>query len=321
MELNKGQGENRQNQGYILILMAGILWGSIGIFVNLLKEMGVDTATIAFLRLFCGWSLLLPILLVLYGRKAFAVDKTTLFYCVLSGLFSQALFNFSYNVSIEKVGMATGCILLYTAPIFVTLMSRMVFGEEIGARKLAALAVNVAGCILTVTGGNFSEVRFSAVGVAAGIAAGFFYALMTIFGQKMSGKCLPLTITFYSFLTGWAVMLFLARPWQCEALAAALQFKGTDSPVLLLTALGYGLIPTVGSYFCYMKGFSMNLETSKVPVVASVETVVAAFAALLLFQEPLGAGKVAGIALVLASIAIMNAEGKQTGGKSVDKKA
>ena len=50
----------------------------------------------------------------------------------------------------------------------------------------------------------------------------------------------------------------------------------------------------------------MDLETSKVPVVCSVETIVASVTGVFLFNENLGGMKLLGIALVLCSIAVMN---------------
>ena len=78
------------------------------------------------------------------------------------------------------------------------------------------------------------------------------------------------------------------------------------SSKLLLVIFGYGLIPTVGSYILYLQGLSRKLETSRVPVIASVETIVAAVIGILIFHESASFVKLIGIALVVASIAIMN---------------
>ena len=60
------------------------------------------------------------------------------------------------------------------------------------------------------------------------------------------------------------------------------------------------------AYIVYYGGMSRITETSKVPVIASVETVVAAVIGLVAFGQTLGAVKILGIALVLCSIAVMN---------------
>lgn len=295
----------QQKKGYLMILTAGILWGSIGFFVTVLKELGAASSTIAFLRIGVGAVLLIPMMLAMGGKKLFQIDRKGLLVCAVLGVFSQALFNFMYTVSIEEVGVATGSVLLYTSPIFVCLMSGIFFREQIGSVKIAALIINIFGSILTVTGGEFSVIRFSVYGVAAGVAAGFLYALMTIICTA-AGEYEPLTVVFYSFVFGALTLAVITPPWENLGNIISLPF--------LLAAAGYGLIPTVGSYFFYMKGLAQKLETSKVPVVASIETVVAAVIGIFVFSESAGFVKLVGIGCVLLSIAIMNMT--KTPGKS-----
>ena len=60
------------------------------------------------------------------------------------------------------------------------------------------------------------------------------------------------------------------------------------------------------AYIVYYNGLSKITETSRVPVLASVETVVAALIGLVVFGQSLGIVKIVGIALVMISIALMN---------------
>lgn len=290
--------EKQHKSGYLMILMAGILWGTIGFFVHTLSELGAESSTIAFLRIFSGGLILVPVILVTSRGALFRVDKKALAVCIILGIFCQGLFNYSYNESISRVGVATAAVMLYTSPVFVCIMSRIFFHEKIGAVKLAALALNVAGCILTVTGGDFSTIHFSVYGVGAGVMAGFLYALMTVISKTATENYHPLTIMFYSFMFGAAFLAVLSQPW--------LDISRVMSGRFFLGAVGYGLVATVGPYCFYLKGLSMKLETSRVPVIASIETVVAAVIGLVLFSETGGAMKLAGIVCVVASIAIMN---------------
>ena len=286
-----------QRKGYFMVLIAGCLWGTNGFFVSILGDLGVQSSTVAFLRLAVAAILLALIMLVMGGKKLFKIDKYGLLACLALGIFSQALFNYSYNEAIDHIGVAMACILAYTSPIFVCIMSRLFFKEKIGPVKIIALAVNIIGCILTVTGGNFTSIKFSVYGAGAAVLAGFLFALMTIISTTTTSYH-PLTILFYSFVFGAVSLGVIARPWNAIVQAASLP--------LLLAVLGYCLIATVGSYFIYLRGLSKKLETSKVPVVTSVETVVATFIGIFVFSEAIGLVKLIGIGLVLASIVIMN---------------
>ena len=75
---------------------------------------------------------------------------------------------------------------------------------------------------------------------------------------------------------------------------------------MLLVLIGFGIVPSAMGYIIYYAGISKVTETSRIPVLASVETVVAAVVGLAAFGQGLSLMKVVGIALVLCSIAVMN---------------
>ena len=67
----------------------------------------------------------------------------------------------------------------------------------------------------------------------------------------------------------------------------------------------YALIPTAIGYLLYYQGVQRIRESSKVPVIASVETVTAALLGVLVLGEQLSLIHYLGIAVVLLSIVLM----------------
>lgn len=289
-----------QTLGYLQIFLAGCLWGTIGLFVTLLNQLGADDAFVSFMRLFTAC--LGTLALVLLGREgasALRIDRRTLVLTFFMGLFGQAVFNLCYAQAIRTAGVATAAVLLYTAPVFVYIMAMIFFKEAPAGRKAVALLLNVGGCALTVTGGNLTSLSLGTAGLISGVLAGFFYALSTVLSKAAAGRGHPTAITFYAFLFA-TLSLILLQPsllWSRPHLSA---------PILAL-GLGYGLLSTVLAYLFFMAGLAKGLEASRVTIIASVETVVAALIGVLVFREAMGPGKLLGIALVLASIAVMNA--------------
>lgn len=301
------RADNRSNAtaGYIMVLCAGILWGSIGFFVRKLSELGAGTGLIAFMRIFCAWLILIPLLLVMSlktGRNYFSISKKGLLQCVIMGVVTQAFFNLSYSGCINTVGVAMGSVLLYTAPIFVSVLSKLLFKEEINARKGISLVINIIGCFIMVTGGDLSVLKVSGIGILLGIGAGFFYAMVTILGKFTSNEVDPFTLVFYNFLFGWISLAIFTNPIP--------EMMALSSPGFWLLGFGYGLIPTVGSYLFYMNGISHDVELSKVPIIASVEPIIATIIGLLVFSENIGLINAAGLVIVLVSIVLMNTGGK-----------
>ena len=298
--------DSNATTGYILVLCAGILWGSIGFFVRKLNGLGVDTELTAFMRIFCAWIILIPLLLGMSlksGRNYFKISKKGLLQCFIMGLVTQAFFNLSYSGCINSVGVAMGSVLLYTAPIFVSILSRLLFKEEINARKGISLVINLLGCFIMVTGGDLSVLKVSGIGILLGIGAGFFYAMVTILGKFTSDEVDPFTMVFYNFLFGWISLTLISNPIPKIAAVSDLHFW--------LLAFGYGLIPTVGSYLFYMNGISHDVELSRVPIIASVEPIIATIIGLLVFGENITLVNALGLIIVLFSIVLMNSGRKE----------
>ena len=290
---------SEQNKGYLLVLAAGALWGSIGFFATLLSDMGMNAGPVAFYRVLSSAVMLaLTLLIKGKGTALFRISRRGLVSCMLIGFVSQALYNVCYMNTIEQNGMATAAVFLYTSPIYVALLSRLFFREPLTANKIVAIAVNIVGCVLTVTGGAFADVRITAFGLVMGLLAGFTYGLLPILSRTGATEEDPYTVAFYGQLFGTLLLFFLIRPYQ--NIGTALTWK------VLLVLAGFGIVPSAMAYIAYYGGLAKITETAKVPVIASVETVVAAVIGRLAFGQRVGPVKILGIALVLCSIVIMN---------------
>ena len=302
----------KSNLGYVLVLIAALMWGSIGIFVKGISALGVSSQSMAAFRLLSGAVLMAPVLAFMgcqggarEGKASgplalFKASPKELVPCALLGIIGLATANTLYYECMGEVGMSTASVLLYTSPVFGVMLGRVLYREDVTPNKLVAIAFNIGGCVLAVTNGDLSGFHFSVWGVTSGVIAGFCGASLAVFSRIATKTVHPLAVTFWGLDFGGAVMAAIAAPW--PDVAAAM------SPQLLLLFFGFGLIPTAVAYVLYMQGLSMGLETSKVPVVMSFETVVTVLLGIGVYAEPAGAIKVLGIVLVLASILIMNTD-------------
>lgn len=285
----------------MICLGSGFL-GTVGYFVSILSNEGISTTTAAFIRLSLGAFFMFFIILLRSGYKALIIDKKAILLCVILGIFSQAIFNIANNTAISYLGVATASILLYTSPIFVTILSYILFKETITNVKIIALIVNIMGCFLMVTGGNLSTFEVSLTGVISGILASLCYSAVPIIGKINSNKIDPLVTIFYSFLFGTLIMGVIAKPWN--------EIISFTSNNVWIHILAFGLIPTVLAYTLYFKGLSKNVEASKASVVASTEIVVATAIGGFVFNEKLGTINYLGVLLLLGSIFMMNLTSK-----------
>lgn len=289
--------EMDERKSYVLIFIAGCLWGVQGLFMKLLGAAGSTSLFTSFGRIFLGFLIMLVITLIKGGPKALKVSRRTLISCILLGIFCQAMYNYAYSSAVAMVGMAMASVLLYTAPVFASIYSKIFFKERFTGQKVIALVMNVAGCILVITGGHFENLSLNTAGVIFGILSGVTYALVPIFGRTATdGETSdPFAVSTYNFLFG-AIALGLFRPWVTVA--------DPLSPDLIKPLIMLAFFSTVLPYLLYYTGLRSIKESSKVPVIASIEMVVATLLGVLVFHETMGIGNIIGIFILLASIAL-----------------
>ena len=280
-------------KGALAILGTGVLWGSIGVFVAELAALGSTPALTGFMRMAFGFLIVLP---VAAAHRSLRIDRRALTSCAMLGLLAHAPFNVFYGLSVPANGVALGAVLLYTAPVFTALASAILFGERFSLRKLLALGINIIGCVLAVTGGDFSgsSSGVTIAGVLFGLGSGFFYGMVPILGKVAGQRADPFAVSTWSYLFTAIALLVFTRP--------PLALLG-DTGISVL-GFFYGLITAALPYLLYYFGVQKIRDTSRVPVFASIELVIAAVIGVAFYSEPLGLVNVAGIILVLVSIAL-----------------
>ena len=283
---------------YALIMLSGILWGTIGLFVKVLDAKGSTSEYTTFMRMFFAFMLLFAITLVKEGIGSFRIGRSTLISCALLGFVSMSLNNLCYTNAVSRLGMSLAAAILYMAPIFTSIQSKLLFHEKIGRSKLIALAFNVLGCVLAATGGRLSLEGVSVIGLLFGIGAAFAYSTQNIFGRLATDEASPFVVATYNFFFAAVFTLVVARPFST--------IGDPFEPQLLIWGLLFGLIPTTIAYLLYFAGIQGLTETSKVPVFCSLELVVATVLGGLLFNENLPPASLAGTAMILISIMLMN---------------
>lgn len=286
-----------KNIGGIQVFTAGAIWGTIGLFITQLNRCGSDSMMTSLLRVLFAFLIMSVITTVKSGPRSFIVDGKTLLSCALLGIICHGIYNVFYSIAVVKAGVTISAVLLNIAPVFTALTSLVMFSERLTPIKLFAIAVNVLGCILAVTGGDISLAGLSVTGILFGIGAGFCYSLTAIIGRIAGGKADAFVISTYSYLFAALFLALFIKP------------MGTEISVnreMLIWGFLFALIPTSIAYIIYYKGVQKITESSKVPVYASVETIVAAVLGVLILHESIGIINIGGIALVIASIALMN---------------
>lgn len=279
----------------LLIILAGMLWGSMGLFVRRLNSVGLASMQIVQLRALAACIVLL-ILLLVRDRRSLMIRIKDIWCFLGTGICSILFFNFCYFTAIEIASLSMAAVLLYTSPIWVMVFSRFLFGEKFTARKILALAMTFIGCAL-VTGIADAGGMASPVGILAGLGAGLGYALYSIFGRyALERGYSSLTITFYTFLIAFVGSLFLTDIREVLPVAFG---NGEVS----LVSVGLGIFCTVLPFLFYTIGLA-GVDNGKASIYASVEPVTATVLGVLVYSETMTAGSLIGVVLVIAALVL-----------------
>jgi len=285
--------------GYLSVTGAAALWGTLVLFYhNLVGLYGLAPLEVAFFR--AALSALILGAALAIGRPALLrLRRRDLPLFVAFGLLGVSVFFIVYTYAIRLTGGAMAAVLLYTAPAWVTLIARPVFGERLTRTKLLALGLSFAGCALVARAYDPARLRVDVGGILLGLASGLTYGLYTLFNKQAVQRYSPWTAMFYALGFGGLFLL----PWQSPSrLWIALS---RPAPALWLLALALG--PTLGAFLLLGKSLE-RLPAGVVSIVATSEPVIAAVLAWVFLGQTLAPVQMAGGLAVLAGVLLLQRE-------------
>ena len=284
--------------GSALILGAGVLWGTMGIFVRSLGAYGFDSIQISALRL-CAAALCFLLLLLVRRGRGFRLQLRDLPLFLGLGVGSVGLMTCCYFAAIRMMTMSEAAILLYTSPRWVVLMSALFFRERVTRRKLLALILAFGGCALVsgIGGGEMNP-----LGVLVGVGSGIAYGLYSILGSVALRRYPPETVSSYTFFIAALAVLLISRPAELvQKMAAADGLAG-----LILLVLATGAVTAFVPFLIYTIGLN-RVQASHAAILATVEPLVATVLGIIVYHEQLRTATLLGIACILGAILALNA--------------
>ena len=287
----------KRNIGPALILLAGCFWGSMGIFVRRLADYGFSSIQIVAIRVTLA-ALIFCMLLLIKDPSGFRISVKDIPLFLGLGFGSILFFTVCYFTAITMMPLSTAAILLYTSPIWIMLMSVLFFREKLTGRKLLALVLAFAGCVLV---SGVSGEGMTLTGLLVGLGSGIGYGLYSILGTVALRRYSPYTVTTYTFVFAALGSWLICRPAEMLAKFAA----APDLPGLVffcvLTALETAVIP----FLAYTLGLQ-TVEASRAGILATVEPLVATLIGVAVFSEPLTLLSGLGMLLILAAVVLLN---------------
>ena len=290
----------RKTNGTFLIILAGIFWGSMGIFVRGLGNLaGFTSIQIVSLRLTVA-AIIFTLMLLRKDVKGFKIALKDVPLFLGLGLGSVLFFATCYFTAIQMMTLSVAAILLYTSPIWVMLMSLLFFREKMTNNKLLALVVSFLGCIL-VSGIGSGETNVTISGILIGLGSGIGYGLYSILGTIALHRYSTYTVTTYTFIiaaTGSVFLCSLPDLWHKITVCSR-------KPYLCILIILTGLVTAVIPFLCYTSGLE-QIEASRAAILATIEPMVATLIGVVVFHEYLTIMSEIGIICIITAIVLLN---------------
>ena len=288
--------------GFILVISAGLLWGSSCLFIHYLSGFGFTPAQMTAARGLVAF-LAVAGLTLIRDRSAMKVTKKE-FFLFLAGGFCMFATAYTYYAAVTMTSPSTAAVLMYMEPIYVAIFSGFFFKESFTPLKILSSATVLVGCCLV--SGMVGGLRFEPLGVILAILSGVFYAVYSIlmkFAMRKNAK--PLSAAFYCDLFMALFALIPAKIHLMPALIAA-------DPVKTLPALaGLGLVTFFVPYYLYTLSLRY-IPAGTASALAVIEPLAATIYSILFLKEKLTLLAGVGIVLILgASILLCSLKEKQ----------
>jgi len=279
---------------YLKLLLMAFFWG--GTFIagrKLAMEVGPFTG--AFLRFLVASIFLAAITLRTEKRLTLPLRKhlLALFLMGMTGIF---LYNVFFLKGLKLIEAGRASIIIANNPIFIALMSALIFHDRLNLLKVAGILISVAGAITVITRGEFL------IGTGGGFGWGelFIFGCVaswvaySLLGKSVMADLSPLAAVTYSSIVG---TFCLFPPAVIEGL-----FESRSYSFQAWASIFYlGFFGTVLGFLWYYEGIQ-RIGPVRAGLFINFVPISAVILAFLILSEPLTLSLLIGAVLVSSGV-------------------
>ncbi len=279
-------------RGFVLLAALTLLWG-INWPILKIAISEIPVLTFRGFCLFCGGLVILAVHRAL-GRSI-RVPRSQWRALLVSGFFNITLWHTATGFGLLHTTSGRAAIIAYTMPMWTVPVGYLVLGERPGWRRLAALALGMAGLGLLIAG-DIRTMGAAPLGLLLMLAGAVGWAMGTVSLKRVS----------------WGVSMWVLVGWQCLIcgvpifIAASILDADTAAmPSLwpLLCVVYNVIVPFVICYYFYYE--IVRLFPTGLATVGTLGIpMVGLFSGALILGEPLGWVEFTALGLVVTALAL-----------------
>ena len=299
--------QKSQSRGYIIALVATVLWSSTGIIISYLNvTYSLPSLVLAFWRdLFVSFGMVVGLLL--FSRPRFQLKRTHWGFMVIYG-FVLAVFNSLWTFSVQYNGAAVATVMAFSSPAMTAILSKIFLKEKFSNMKIISILLSLAGIIFVSGAYNPSACNLNPLGIIFGLLTGLLFAIYNLQGKHASNTQIDSwTALLYSFSIATVFLFFFNIG---SDLFITKQPKFTDMLWLGNSFIGWGILfflgvaPTLGGFGLYTLSIRY-LSPTTANLIATLEPAFTAIWAYFLLSEILTGPQLFGSFLVLLGVILL----------------
>jgi drug/metabolite transporter (DMT)-like permease len=283
--------------GTAFVVASAVAFGAMAILARVAFASGVDTPTLLALRF--GIAAVAMLAIAIARRIPFPTGSMLGALCLLGALgYGGQAFSFFTALTLAPAGLCA--LLLYLHPALVALMAAVFLHEKLTVVKLAALALALAGTVLTIAPALSSPQELPATagiatGIAFAIAAAVFYSLYIVVGSWLGRRVAAFPVSTIVIVSAAAVFIV-------ASVARGPQWPQTPAGWIAVAAIA--LLSTVAAITLYFAGLK-RIGPTRASTLSTLEPLVTVTLAAIVLGERIAPVQMAGGALILAAVVLL----------------
>jgi len=274
--------------GAAYIIASALCFGSMPVFARAAYAAGADTQTLLLLR----FSIASALLWAVFAAKGTRLPRGRwLAVLAAMGGLGYAGQSFFYFTALTLASAGLVALVLYLYPALVALLARVLFGHALSRLQLAAVAMALAGSVLTV--GRAGDA--TPLGIALAALAASTYA-----GYILTGSRLPAEVT----PTASSTVIITGAAASYAVIAAVRGVRLPGTPAGWGATLAIAVVCTVMAISFFQAGLQ-RLGAVRASIYSTVEPAFTVALGVALLGERLTPTRIAGGALILGAVILL----------------
>jgi drug/metabolite transporter (DMT)-like permease len=236
---------------------------------------------------------------MLFRREWPRVSRDVALKLTAMGFFGVFLYNLCFFNGLRTVPAGRASLIASFQPSMVFLFSAIVWGERVSAMKIAGLVISLTGAMLVLSQGDF--VRLFEAGLNTGdiwvLGCMLSWVAYTLLGRTVMGRVSAIAGTAYSTWLGTGLILGLAlmEPPQ----------PAVWTPGVWIASAFLGICGSALAFLLYLQSIG-QVGASRASIFINLVPVFGVFFSAVLLRESIGFTMLAGGAIVIGGVRLLN---------------